>query len=226
MNGVALGTGLTINAYTGDTPQTGDSFARIGAAGAGLTAITGVTLATSQPGVTIPTVTTVGSVTGSVGSVTGAVGSVTGAVGSVTGNVGGNVVGSTASVTGAVGSVTGNVGGNVVGSVGSVTGAVGSVTAAVSTTSNVKKNSIVNGFMFTMTDSTTHLPKTGLGAGITAQLYQDGSFIGATTNTPSEISNGWYTINLAAADTNANKVGLRFTATGADALNIEIITQP
>ncbi len=27
MNGVALGTGLTINAYTGDTPQTGDGFA-------------------------------------------------------------------------------------------------------------------------------------------------------------------------------------------------------
>ena len=59
MNGVALGTGLTINGYTGNTPQTGDSYARIGAAGAGLTAITGVTLAASQPGVTIPTVTTV-----------------------------------------------------------------------------------------------------------------------------------------------------------------------
>jgi hypothetical protein len=59
LNGVALGTGLTINSYTGNTPQTGDSFARIGANGAGLTAITGVTLAASQPGVTIPTVTTV-----------------------------------------------------------------------------------------------------------------------------------------------------------------------
>ena len=58
MNGVWLGTGLTINGYTGDTPQTGDSYARIGAAG-GPTAITGVTLAASQPGVTIPTVTTV-----------------------------------------------------------------------------------------------------------------------------------------------------------------------
>lgn len=31
MNGVALGTGLTINAYTGNTPQTGDAYARIGA---------------------------------------------------------------------------------------------------------------------------------------------------------------------------------------------------
>lgn len=39
MNGVALGTGLTINAYTGDTPQTGDCFVRLGApAGASIAA--------------------------------------------------------------------------------------------------------------------------------------------------------------------------------------------
>lgn len=31
LNGVTLGTGLTINGYTGNTPQTGDSFLRIGA---------------------------------------------------------------------------------------------------------------------------------------------------------------------------------------------------
>jgi hypothetical protein len=39
MNGVSLGTGLTINGYTGNTPQTGDSFARIGANGVSLSAI-------------------------------------------------------------------------------------------------------------------------------------------------------------------------------------------
>jgi hypothetical protein len=50
-----------------------------------------VLLQATQTGVTIPTVTTVGSVSGSVGSVTGAVGSVTGAVGSVTGNVTGSI---------------------------------------------------------------------------------------------------------------------------------------
>lgn len=39
MNGVALGTGLTINAYTGNTAQTGDAFARLGApAGASVSA--------------------------------------------------------------------------------------------------------------------------------------------------------------------------------------------
>lgn len=39
LNGVALGTGLTINGYTGNTPQTGDAFARIGSTGSGLTSL-------------------------------------------------------------------------------------------------------------------------------------------------------------------------------------------
>lgn len=103
MNGVSLGTGLTVASVSG----------AVGSVTGAVGSVTG---------------NVGGNVVGSVGSVTGAVGSVTGAVGSVTGNVGGNVVGSVASVTGAVGSVTGNVGGNVVGSVASVTGAVGSVT--------------------------------------------------------------------------------------------------
>jgi hypothetical protein len=39
MNGVSLGTGLTINAYSGNTPQTGDAYARLGApAGASVSA--------------------------------------------------------------------------------------------------------------------------------------------------------------------------------------------
>jgi hypothetical protein len=64
MNGVALGTGLTINAYTGNTVQTGDSFARIGAAGAGLTAI-------DLPDQTMNiTGNITGNLSGSVGSVT------------------------------------------------------------------------------------------------------------------------------------------------------------
>lgn len=57
--------------------QSGDSFARIGVAGAGLTNI-------DLPNQTMDIT---GNLSGSVGSVTGAVGSVTGAVGSVTGSV-------------------------------------------------------------------------------------------------------------------------------------------
>ena len=67
MNGVALGTGLTINAYTGNTVQTGDSFARIGLAGAGLTNI-------DLPNQTMDIVGNItGNLSGSVGSVTAGV---------------------------------------------------------------------------------------------------------------------------------------------------------
>lgn len=76
----------TLTTYTGNTVQTGDSFARIGVAGAGLTNI-------DLPNQTMDIV---GNITG---NLSGSVGSVTGAVGSVTGNVGGSVVGSVASVT-------------------------------------------------------------------------------------------------------------------------------
>jgi hypothetical protein len=144
----------TVQIYT-SFPQTGDSFARIGSTGSGLTSLatqasvdtvdTGVdavkvktdflpsATAGSAGGVFIAgtnaaTTVTTALTTTFTGNLTGSVASVTGAVGSVTGNVGGNVTGTVGSVVGAVGSVTGNVGGNVAGSVGSVTGAVGSVT--------------------------------------------------------------------------------------------------
>ena len=109
---VTAGAVNTLTTYTGDTPQTGDSFARIGVNGAGL------------PNIDLPnqTMDITGSLSGSVGSVTGAVGSVTGAVGSVTGAVG--------SVTGAVGSVAGNV----VGTVAGVTPSTAAQVAAVLTT--------------------------------------------------------------------------------------------
>jgi len=98
----------TVTTYTGNTPQTGDTFAlangasgfvatkadtaailidtaEIGTAGAGLTNI-------DLPNQTMNiTGDITGNLSGSVGSVTGAAGSVTGAVGSVTGNVIGSV---------------------------------------------------------------------------------------------------------------------------------------
>jgi hypothetical protein len=70
--GNLVGTVSTLTTYTGNTVQTGDSFARIGAAGAGLTAI-------DLPNQTMDiTGNITGNLSGSVGSVTGAVGSVTG----------------------------------------------------------------------------------------------------------------------------------------------------
>lgn len=79
----------TLTTYTGNTVQTGDSFVRIGAAGAGLSNL--VLPSGGLANVIAWTVALTGNLSGSVGSVSGA-------VGSVAGNVGGNVAGSVGSV--------------------------------------------------------------------------------------------------------------------------------
>lgn len=94
----------------------------------------------------------------------------------------------------------------------------------VYTTSNIKKNTAVANFMFVMTDATTHAPLAGLT--VTATRSLDGAAFAACANSVSAVGVGVYQINLAATDTNADKVMLRFTDSGADDRLIEIITQP
>lgn len=88
----------------------------------------------------------------------------------------------------------------------------------------MKKNTTLSNFMFLMTDSGTHKPKTGLTVTPTRSL--DGAAFGACANSVTEVSGGWYKIDLAAADTNGDTVALRFTATDADDTNLGIVTQP
>jgi hypothetical protein len=90
--------------------------------------------------------------------------------------------------------------------------------------SNIKQNQAFNGFPFVMTSATTHAPQPGLT--VTAQRSLGGAGFGVCTNAPTELTNGIYVINLSAADLNANVVMLRFTATGADDINVQLITQP
>lgn len=97
------------------------------------------------------------------------------------------------------------------------------LTNAAGVTSNIKKNS-ASRITFVMTDSTTHAPKTG--CTVTAQVSLDGAALASCTNSPSEISSGLYTLVLAAADTNANELAYRFTASSADDLVVERVTQP
>lgn len=88
----------------------------------------------------------------------------------------------------------------------------------------IKKNTALTAFMFLMIDSTDHVtPKTGLTVAGTVSI--DGAAFGALTNAITEIANGVYKVNLAAADTNGTSLMLKFTATGADARYIPIITQ-
>lgn len=142
---------------------------------------------------------------------------------------------------------TSQVAASVTGAVGSVTGAVGSVTAGVAvasvssgilppnfvslsidaggnvkTQTAIKKNVIVSGFSFVMTDNTTHVPRAGLT--VSANRSIDGAAFAACTNNVTEISNGIYQTNLAAADVNGNNIMLRFVAVSADDQNLLVIT--
>lgn len=98
------------------------------------------------------------------------------------------------------------------------------VVSVAAAASNFKKNTASNGFMFLMTDSTTHAPKTLLT--VTATRSLDGAAFAACANAVTEVGVGWYVINFAASDLNGNHIAFRFSATGADDTDIEIITQP
>lgn len=97
---------------------------------------------------------------------------------------------------------------------------------AVNLQSNItiKKNTALAAFMFIMTDSTIHNPATGLT--VTATRSLDGAAFASCANSVTEVSSGWYKIDLAAGDLNGNVVALRFTASGADDTDITIVTQP
>lgn len=91
--------------------------------------------------------------------------------------------------------------------------------------SGIKKNAQLSNFTFFMRDSTDHVTgKTGLT--VTAERSLDGADFAACANAVVEIANGLYKITLAAADLNADVVTLKFTAAGADATIITIITEP
>ena len=87
----------------------------------------------------------------------------------------------------------------------------------------VKKNTALAGFAFPMYDSSGNLT-TGLT--VTGQRALNGGAFSNVTNAVSEISNGWYTVDLAAGDVNGNTVALRFHASGAVDTVITLITQP
>lgn len=98
-------------------------------------------------------------------------------------------------------------------------------TRTLTSVGGIKKNTAFNSFDFLMVDSTDHVTgETGLT--VTAQRSINGGAFAACANAVSELANGKYLINLAAADLNGDIVALRFTATGADTRNITIITTP
>ena len=105
-------------------------------------------------------------------------------------------------------------------------GSVGALfsSSGVATTSNKKKNTASNGFEFVMTSLSTGLPQTGLT--VTSQVSLDGGAFASTVNSVTELSNGVYVLNIAAADVNGNHAMFKFSATSANTVFSEIVTQP
>jgi hypothetical protein len=87
----------------------------------------------------------------------------------------------------------------------------------------MKKSTAFPGFMLTMYDSTTNLPKTGLS--VTAQRAIDGGGYATCANSVSEISAGTYEIDLSAGDLNGNCIKLKFTSSGALQQDFTVVTQ-
>lgn len=87
------------------------------------------------------------------------------------------------------------------------------------------KNVALAAFPFFMADSSDHVSgKTGLT--ITAERALDGGSFASCANAATEMSAGWYKIDLAATDLNGNTVALKFTSTGADPYNTALVTAP
>ncbi len=74
-----------------------------------------------------------------------------------------------------------------------------------------------------MTDSTTHLPKTGVT--VTAQRSIDGAAIASCANSATELSLGLYSLVLAAADVNGAMITLVLSGSACDTRFIGLVTQ-
>ena len=86
------------------------------------------------------------------------------------------------------------------------------------------KNVAIPAFPFYMVSASDDIsPATGLT--VTATRSLDGAAFGACANAVSEVANGVYTIDLAAADMNGDTVTLKFTAASANARIVAIVTQ-
>lgn len=101
----------------------------------------------------------------------------------------------------------------------------GGANLLVATTSNVKKNQALANFEFLMTDSTNHQPVTGKTVTPTRSI-DGGAFAAGTLSAVTEVSNGIYRVNFAAADLNGNVVTLRCVAAGCDDTFVTLVTAP
>lgn len=89
----------------------------------------------------------------------------------------------------------------------------------------LKKGQAITGFEFLMTDSTAHAPATGKTVTATRSI-DGGAFAAGTLGAVSEISSGFYKLDLPAADLNGNVVTVRFTASACDDTSVTLYLEP
>jgi hypothetical protein len=89
----------------------------------------------------------------------------------------------------------------------------------------IRKNTALANFEILMTDATNHNPTTGKAVSVTRSI-DGGAFSAGTLGAVTELSNGIYKFSFGAADLNGNVITLRAVATGADDLFITIWTSP
>lgn len=95
----------------------------------------------------------------------------------------------------------------------------------VSSNARIAKNTALNNFPFMIVLSSDHVsPATGKTVSAFRSI-DGGAFAACNTATATELSNGIYTINLAASDLNGTTITLRFTATGCDDTFITVVTE-
>lgn len=97
--------------------------------------------------------------------------------------------------------------------------------SAASTLGAIRKNTAIPGFQFKMYDTSGN-PALDL-TGISAKVSLDGGAFADCVNvaTIAEIGNGWYKIDLAAADTNGKTMALKFTVLGAAPNEFTTVTE-
>jgi hypothetical protein len=85
------------------------------------------------------------------------------------------------------------------------------------------KNVAFSNLMFMMVDATDlNTPETGVT--VTATISKDGGAFASCTNSVTEVSGGWYKINLTQTEMNCDSVALKFTGTGCAQRNIAFRT--
>lgn len=203
----------TVTTYTGNTPQTGDSYARLGApAGASISA----DIAEVEADLDV----VVAASSGDPWSISIPASYAAGTAGYIVGtNLDAAVSSRSTYAGGAVASVTGDLGGKVLGGGAGVIVGVGVQTHVEGLAVGVAYAN----FKFIMRSSTNHITPTA-GLTITAQRSIDGGAFAACTNAVVEIANGAYRINLSASDLTGTSIMLYFTAAGADPVFIILKT--